>query len=130
MKGNRGKDTRPEQQIRSALHAAGLRFRKHIRPVRQLRCHADIVFSREQVAVFVDGCFWHHCPEHGRVPGRNALYWEEKMKRNQVRDMRNTEILRKEGWLVLRYWEHEAPKTIAQEILNAVLDRRARVGLV
>jgi len=125
MVGNRGKDTRPEQEVRSLLHWMGLRFRKHMRPLDHLRCNADIVFPRERVAVFVDGCFWHRCPQHGHVPARNPGYWQEKLERNSDRDRRNTKALREAGWLVLRYWEHEPMEDVAKDIRVNVLSLRA-----
>ncbi len=125
MIGNRGKDTRPEQRVRSSLHGMGLRFRKHARPLAHLRCHADVVFPREQVAVFVDGCFWHGCPQHGRVPQSNSGYWAEKLERNLERDARNSAALTQAGWLVLRFWEHEPIEEVAAKIRRQVLGRRA-----
>lgn len=126
MIGNRGRDTRPERLIRSLLHQSGLRFRKHARPERGLRCQADIVFPREKVAVFVDGCFWHGCPDHGRLPKKNSSYWADKIARNVARDQRNSEVLAEAGWLVLRYWEHEPPIAVANDARKALLARRQR----
>jgi DNA mismatch endonuclease, patch repair protein len=100
-------DTSPELRLRQALHALGFRYRKDTRPVRSLRCKADIVFSRAKVCVFVDGCFWHGCPQHQRTPSSNSAWWEEKLADNAARDIRQSLALKKEGWLVLRYWEHD-----------------------
>src|SRR4051794_10611396 len=105
MQGNRGRDTRPEIAVRSALHRRGLRFRKHRRPIADIRCEADIVFPRERIAVFVDGCFWHGCPRHGRVPRTNRDYWEVKLAANVRRDQLNTARLEQAGWAVVRVWE-------------------------
>jgi DNA mismatch endonuclease, patch repair protein len=124
MVGNKGRDTQPETVVRSALHAMGLRFRKNARPLPGLRCTADIVFPKERVAVFIDGCFWHGCPEHGRVPRTNSPYWREKLERNQARDRRNESVLRNEGWSVLRYWEHQPIDEVAREVRDKVLRRR------
>ena len=110
MQGNRSRDTGPEIRLRSALHRAGLRFRKNKRPVRSLRCQADIVFPRYKLAVFVDGCFWHGCVQHARRPSegaRNREYWLAKLDRNVARDRRNDEQLLAAGWRVLHIWEHE-----------------------
>ena len=98
MLGNRSQDTSPEVLLRSALHQRGLRFRKHRRPVPSLRSTADVVFGRARVAVFVDGCFWHRCPRHGRYPVGNAQYWRKKLDRNVVRDRANDAALRAAGW--------------------------------
>jgi DNA mismatch endonuclease (patch repair protein) len=120
MQGIRSADTRPEVELRSSLHHMGLRFRKHTRPVPGLRCTADVVFSRVRVAVFVDGCFWHCCPEHGRRPGVNRGYWQAKLDRNVARDRRNDAALTSEGWTVIRVWEHEDPKVAARRIRSTV----------
>lgn len=124
MRGNRGRDTGPEVRIRSALHRMGLRFRKHQRPLDGLRCEADIVFPRERVAVFVDGCFWHGCPVHGRVPKGNGDYWSEKLWRNRRRDRRNDVALHAMGWLVIRVWEHEGTDEVATRVWEEVVSRR------
>ena len=127
MIGNRGTGTAPEVRLRSALHARGLRFRKHARPLPELRCRADIVFPRHRVAVFVDGCFWHACPEHGRLPRTHSSYWAQKLARNLERDRRNDRVLSEAGWLVLRVWEHEEVYSAAESIAAHVL-RRGAVG--
>ena len=72
----------------------------------------DFVFRRERVAVFVDGCFWHGCPKHGRKPGTNKNYWEEKLARNRARDLKVSRKLRKNRWIVLRLWEHDVGKAL------------------
>lgn len=108
MQSNRPRDTRPELVFRRALHAAGLRYRKHVRPLQGLRCEPDVVFTRIRLAVFFDGCFWHGCPEHRTVPPRsNAEWWSTKLANTRARDRRNDAALRAAGWEVLRIWEHE-----------------------
>lgn len=124
MQGNRSKDTRAELQVRSILHGRGLRYRVHVMPLPGLRCHADLVFPREKVAVFIDGCYWHGCPEHGRVPKSNRDYWSAKINRNVARDRRNDLALRSAGWDVVRVWEHEDPQDAADRVERAVLSRR------
>jgi DNA mismatch endonuclease, patch repair protein len=116
MRGNRGRDTRPERAIRSAVHALGLRYRVGIRPVPQLRRTADIVFTRTKVAVFIDGCFWHGCPEHYRPARLNANFWNEKIKGNMARDIDTDTRLAEWGWRVVRAWEHESPIVVAERI--------------
>jgi len=108
MRANRGADTRPELELRRALHARGLRYRANFR-VRapELSVLADVVFPRLRVVVFVDGCFWHGCPEHCRVPERNSVYWQAKINRNRRRDAAVTVALNDSGWRVIRTWEHE-----------------------
>jgi DNA mismatch endonuclease (patch repair protein) len=124
MQGNRAQDTRPELAVRSALHKLGLRFRKHAQPLKGLRCQADVIFPREKVAVFVDGCFWHGCPDHGRVPSDRNGYWAAKLGGNMERDQRNNKALSAAGWLALRYWEHEDPGRISLDVQAVVLRRR------
>lgn len=105
----RGKrDTGPEVLLRKALHRLGARFRvqRRLAP----GCTADLVLPRHRLAVFVDGCYWHSCPEHGRQTpwtGPNAVLWEDKMRRNTERDARSTAIAQALGWIVVRVWEHE-----------------------
>jgi DNA mismatch endonuclease (patch repair protein) len=109
MRANRRTNTRPEVALRSHLHSAGLRFRKdHLVVAGNLKVRPDIVFTRHRLAVFVDGCFWHCCPDHGTVPGRNVDYWVPKLARNVERDRVTTEGLEAHGWRVIRVWEHEA----------------------
>jgi DNA mismatch endonuclease (patch repair protein) len=118
MRGNRKRDTKPEIAIRSSLHRSGLRFRKDFpiradsgRPIR-----ADIVFPRARVAVFVDGCFWHRCPQHGTSPRSNSGYWRPKLDRNVERDREVDRRLTDAGWTVVRVWEHEDPEDAARQI--------------
>ncbi len=86
MQANRGRDTAPELAVRRRLHAMGLRYRVSARPVQNLRRTADIVFTRARIAVFIDGCFWHGCPEHYQAPVRNGDFWLAKRTRNRERD--------------------------------------------
>ncbi len=99
-------NTSPELQLRKAIHAAGGRFRLH--PHIAKGCTPDFVLPRRGLAVFVDGCFWHACPDHGRKSpwtGPNAALWAEKMRRNAERDHRSTQLAEKQGWRVIRVWE-------------------------
>lgn len=121
MQANRSRDTKPELEVRRALHKVGLRYRVAITPQPSLRRRADIVFTRARVAVFIDGCFWHGCPEHGRSTVKhNADYWPAKIAANAARDADTTERLRQSGWLVLRFWEHENGADVAEQIRLAV----------
>jgi DNA mismatch endonuclease (patch repair protein) len=116
MQGNQSSGTKPEIAVGSALHRRGLRYRKHVRPLSSLRCKADFVFRRAKVAVFIDGCFWHGCPEHGRTPKDPTGYWAAKLGRNFERDRRNDKALAAEGWVALRFWEHEEPRQVAATV--------------
>jgi DNA mismatch endonuclease (patch repair protein) len=122
MQGNRGANTKPEVALRSALHAAGLRFRKNLRlDVGSMKVRPDVVFTRAKAAVFIDGCYWHSCPMHGRrIGGRNDDYWSAKMARNVERDHKQDQMLREAGWMVLRFWEHERPSEIALTVREAL----------
>ncbi|MFI6566822.1 very short patch repair endonuclease [Streptomyces sp. NPDC050534] len=119
------RDTKPERTIRSMLHAAGKRYRVDLRlQLEGAKPRPDIVFTRARVAVFVDGCFWHCCPEHGRKPGVNGGYWGPKLERNVARDRAANEALTAAGWTVVRVWEHEVPEEAVERILG-VLDAAA-----
>jgi DNA mismatch endonuclease (patch repair protein) len=83
-----------------------------------------VVFPTERCAEFVDGCFWHGCPTHGREPRANSSYWLAKIERNRARDRRNDVLLTEAGWLVIRAWEHESPEDVADRIVRAVSERR------
>jgi DNA mismatch endonuclease (patch repair protein) len=120
MQGNKSRDTKPEIAVRSAVHALGMRYRVSARPQRDLRRTADLVFRKARVAVFVDGCFWHGCPEHHAPPKTNASYWATKIQGNKSRDKDTTERLCKEGWTVLRFWSHEEPLSVAMQIAEVV----------
>ncbi|MDI2130877.1 very short patch repair endonuclease [Yinghuangia seranimata] len=124
MLANRGRDTKPEKAIRSLVHAAGLRYRVSARPVAAVRRSADLVFGPTKVAVFVDGCFWHKCPEHFTVPRRNNEFWMNKIDGNVRRDRETDRLLEAEGWAVLRFWEHEAPEDCSGVIVETVRGRR------
>lgn len=106
MKANYGGGLLPEQILRSELQKAGLRFRKHVRPLPGVRCEADIVFARAKLCIFVDGCFWHGCPTHFVCPKTNSAWWDEKIRDNRIRDRLRNKQLRANGWTVLRVWEH------------------------
>jgi DNA mismatch endonuclease, patch repair protein len=113
MRAQRERDTGIEREIRSRLHARGLRFRVHRRLLAGSRREVDVVFPGAKVAVFVDGCFWHGCPEHGTWPRNNAAFWREKIEGNVRRDRDTDARLQDEGWTVVRVWEHEAPADAA-----------------
>lgn len=121
---NRRVDTKPELALRSALHRRGLRFRKdHRLEAGGVKVRVDIAFTRRRVVVFVDGCFWHGCPQHQNVPKRNAAYWGPKLAANQARDDRVNGALRTDGWTVIRVWEHEDPEQAADRIEDTVKAR-------
>lgn len=124
MVGNRSRDTRPELALRRALYRMGLRYRVAGRPDPTLRRTADLVFRVARVAVFVDGCFWHACPDHGSSPRVNSDYWIPKLRANQSRDVDTDARLREMGWVVIRIWEHEDTQTAADLVFEVVASRR------
>lgn len=111
MLANVGRDTKPEMQIRKLLFADGFRYRVNVRPEKDLRCKADIVFNKKRICIFIDGCFWHGCPIHFKLPKTNSEWWREKIDDNRERDARKTRELKERGWLVIRLWEHELNST-------------------
>ena len=123
-RGNRRSDTGPELRPRSALFRRGLRFRKDLLVrVGAVRVHPDVVFTRARIAIFVDGCFWHSCPQHGSSPKSNSSYWGPKLRSNAERDARVSEALREAEWEVVRVWEHEDPDVAAAKIVEIWSER-------
>lgn len=121
MQANRRRDTKPEVILRSALHGLGYRYRKDfLLRLPTLRVKPDIVFTARRVAVFVDGCFWHACPTHGRQPTTNEWYWAPKLRRNVERDRLVTGALSSAGWRVVRVWEHETLENAVAAVRSAV----------
>jgi DNA mismatch endonuclease (patch repair protein) len=122
MRANRKADTRPELALRSAMHRLGLRFRVRFAiTARGLRVEPDVVFTRARVAAFVDGCYWHSCPDHGVSPSSNAAYWLSKLAGNVARDRRVDTALAGEGWTVIRIWEHDVTSH-ADSVATAIAD--------
>lgn len=126
----RGKvNTAPEVLLRKALHAEGARFRLH--PQLAKGCTPDVVLSRRRLAVFVDGCYWHSCPEHGRQApwtGPNAALWAAKMAKNVERDTRSTAIAQELGWTVIRVWEHDITTDAASVAARVLAGESGRPG--
>lgn len=130
-KANRRTGTKPEMRLRSALHRRGLRFRKDLL-VRagDVRVHPDVTFTRWKVAVFVDGCFWHGCPEHQHIPKSNTDYWIPKLAANVERDRRVDAALEDAGWAVVRIWEHEEIGDAADAVELALMRMARGIGSV
>lgn len=123
----RQKGTRAELNLRRILHARGLRYRLHVPLLTKPRRVADIVFPSVRIAVFVDGCFWHGCPEHASWPKSNAIFWREKIETNRVRDADTDQRLNVLGWKIVRIWEHENASDAANRIAELV-DARKKNG--
>ena len=117
------RDTKPELALRCELWRRGLRYRVDRPPIAGMRRRADLVFPRQRVAVFVDGCFWHRCPEHSTNPKANREWWIEKLDRNVARDRDTNRQLVEAGWSVVRVWEHEPPTDAADRVEQAVRSR-------
>ena len=126
----RNRDTSPELALRSELHRRGLRFRVHFPLVIDPRRKADVAFRTERVAVFVDGCFWHSCPQHATQPKANADFWRDKLARNRRRDIETDDRLKRVGWLAVRVWEHEEPCAAADTIEAVLHQRRLTTAVV
>jgi DNA mismatch endonuclease (patch repair protein) len=127
MQSNKGRDTKPELALRRAIHALGLRYRVSARPLPAVRRTADLVFTRAKVAVFLDGCFWHGCPDHHTKSATNAAYWAEKVEKNRTRDRETDALLESAGWVAVRVWEHEDPGEAALKVDSIVRARRGPV---
>jgi DNA mismatch endonuclease (patch repair protein) len=127
MQATRRRDTGPELALRRELHRRRLRYRVDALVIPGLRRRADLVFPRARVAVFVDGCFWHGCPQHATTAKSNAAFWAAKITANQARDADTTWRLREAGWTVMRIWEHDTAAAAADHV-QAVLRRAAEAA--
>lgn len=119
MRTTKRRDTKPERLLRSELHRRGLRFVVD-RAIDGTRRRADIVFRGPKIVVFVDGCYWHNCPTHGTIPKENRQWWEEKFRANRLRDADTDARLARDGWHVLRFWEHDDPVEAAEKVAALV----------
>lgn len=121
MLANRRRDTKPEVAVRRLLHARGIRFRIDY-PIgtRERSIRVDIVLPRAKLAIFIDGCFWHGCPEHARPTKSNTLWWADKIAANKKRDKGTAADLKRAGWIVLRFWEHESPEQVAHVVIETL----------
>ena len=123
METQRRRDTGLELALRKALWARGLRYRVDYRVLPGLRRRADVAFIGSRVAVFVDGCFWHRCPDHGTTPRANRDWWVQKLEGNVQRDRDTDARLREAGWLVVRVWEHEDAASAVARVERAIRPR-------
>lgn len=119
------RDTQPEVLVRRILHGRGVRYRIDVAPEPGMRCKADLLWRGLRLAVFIDGCFWHGCPDHATRPKANEAWWADKLDGNERRDRRTDLDLERLGWTVLRFWEHEEPSTVADAICSALEQLRA-----
>lgn len=128
MSRQKRRDTGCEMAVRRILHAEGVRYRVDFRPLPDERFRVDIGWRKYKLAVFIDGCFWHGCPDHGTLPKSNSGWWSAKLQANSQRDRRTVETLRSRGWTVLRFWEHEDPDNVASTIRKHLMQRAASGG--
>jgi DNA mismatch endonuclease (patch repair protein) len=119
--------TKAEMALRKALHRLGLRYRVNFQILKRPRRIADVAFTRLKIAVFVDGCFWHACPEHSSWPKSNAEFWQQKIEANRARDADTDAKLKEVGWTVIRIWEHECPETAADAIKTVIDTKRGQI---
>lgn len=122
--------TKAEMALRQAMHHLGLRYRVNFQVLKKPRRVADVAFTKLKIAVFIDGCFWHGCPEHAMWPKSNAEFWQQKINTNRLRDVDTDAKLREIGWTVIRVWEHESPEVAANEIKVTVDAKRSKGRLI
>ncbi|MFF9405863.1 very short patch repair endonuclease [Streptomyces anandii] len=122
------RDTVPEVAVRRLLHASGLRYRVNVPVPGMPRRTIDIVFGKYKIAIFMDGCFWHGCPEHATQPKANSEWWRKKLDRNMSRDVETTGHLTEAGWTVLRFWEHEDPLKVAVRVQEVIGNKQAELA--
>lgn len=121
MSNTRGRDTRAEMAVRRELHRRGMRYRVNVQPVAGLRRSADIVFPKQRIVVLIDGCFWHGCPDHYRpATGVRSQFWQEKIAANRRRDRESSTAFAAARWTVLRFWEHEDSRSVADRVAEAL----------
>lgn len=121
----RASNTKPELALRKALWASGLRYRTSNN---QFLGKPDLTFRKEKLAIFVDGCFWHKCPQHFIRPKNNKAYWNKKILSNVKRDQRINQELVAQGWRILRFWEHELEMDLADVIKRVSLELKKKPG--
>ena len=120
MAATRGRDNNRELMMRSKLHRQGLRFRVHYQVPGNRRRTIDIAFPAVRIAVFLDGCFWHGCAQHGTIPSTNQIWWLAKIETNKMRDADTDRLLDLAGWTVMRIWEHTLLEEACQQVVHAV----------
>lgn len=120
----RQKGTGAEMALRRELYRCGLRYRVDYVVLKKPRRIADVAFPGLKIAIFVDGCFWHGCPEHASWPKQNAEFWRQKIEANRQRDRDTNERLSRVGWTVLRFWQHDSPSEAGESVKRVVTKAR------
>ena len=123
MQRQQSRDTGVELAFRTILHRRGLYYRLQRRPIEGIRRTADLLFARARVAVYIDGCFWHGCPDHYMQPHSNAGYWVPKIEGNRRRDADTDARLEEAGWAAFRLWEHEDLEEAADRLESLLAER-------
>lgn len=123
MQNNTGRETKPEKILRKYLRQSGFRFHSNVKPMSDLNIKADIVFKKQRLCIFIDGCFWHGCPNHFKIPNTNSSWWREKIMDNRMRDMRQTKLLRRNNWKVIRFWEHQIIPDYLEKIKQTISNK-------
>ena len=116
----KSKNTKPEITIRQLIWKKGYRYRIG----HGLMGKPDMVFPSYNIAIFIDGCFWHGCPKHYRMPSSNVKYWKQKISQNKKRDRKINKQLKKEGWKIIRIWEHDIkqnPEKTVKRIIKKLI---------
>lgn len=122
----RQKGTDAEIALRRELYRSGLRYRVDFEVLKKPRRKADVAFPGLRIAIFVDGCFWHGCPEHATWPKQNAEFWRAKIEANRLRDADTNSRLRSIGWTVLRFWTHESPTEAAETVVKLITEVKSK----
>jgi DNA mismatch endonuclease (patch repair protein) len=117
----KGRDTKPEIQLRKQLWRQGFRYTLRSK----LPGRPDLVLPKYKTVIFIDGCFWHRCPTHFKAPASNVPFWDKKIQSNVDRDARNEAKLRDAGWRVLRFWEHEIDRELPN-LVNKIVNTLKR----
>ncbi len=104
MSAVKGKDTVLEVEFRKLLKKEGLKFKTN---VNKLPGKPDLFFKDKKFVIFIDGCFWHECKKHFKMPKSNQFFWESKIEKNVQRDLQINKFYKDMGWKILRFWEHD-----------------------
>ncbi|MCY8698783.1 very short patch repair endonuclease [Bacillus spizizenii] len=117
MKAVKSKNTKIEKVVSKEIWRRGIRFRKN---VKNLKGKPDIAIKKYKIVIFIDSCFWHGCPLHGRIPKSNVEFWNNKIKRNIERDKSINQYYTRKGWNILRIWEHDLNKKKFSQTIDKI----------
>lgn len=116
--------TKPEVAVHNALK--GYRIKHTMHP--EIAGSPDVIIPSHKIAIFINGCFWHGCPEHYRPPKSNVEFWRKKVGDNMRRDRKNAAVLRRSGWKVIVIWEHDLPRNKMTASAEEMIKRRILGG--